>query len=110
VMRRLSSLCYKDVSEIRTLCEVHPQYRVAMLYDVHESTISRARRGISWSQTDEQLAAKPHRPAAKLTPSQVAAIRRLSNTVRHSELAGMFGINRSTVWSIVNRRTWRDAP
>jgi hypothetical protein len=107
-MRRLSALCYEDVSEIRTLCEIHPQYRVAMLYGVHESTISRARRGIHWAQTDEALAAKPHRPAARLKPADVGDIRKLANSVPHREIAAMFGISRTTVWKISTHRSWKD--
>jgi hypothetical protein len=106
VKRPSAKLSHEDAAEIRELCEIHLQCDVAKLFRVHAATVSRARRGLSWRENDDP--AKPHRPATKLSPNQVADIRRLSNAVRHSELAGMFGINRGTVWSIVNRRTWRD--
>jgi hypothetical protein len=108
VIRRLCALSYEDIAELKALCEVHPKYMVAMLYGAHESTVSRARRGIHWAQTDEQLAAKPHRPAAKLSLSDVADIRRLSGTLRHSEIAAMFGISRGHVWKIATYRSWKD--
>jgi hypothetical protein len=79
-----------------------------MLYGVHESTISRALSGAHWALSDEQLASRNVRPAAKLSPEKVAEIRRLSNTVNHRELAAMFKVHRGTIWKITTGRTWRD--
>lgn len=47
-MKRLYALSREDIAEIRVLCEIHAQRDVAALFRVHASTISRARRGLSW--------------------------------------------------------------
>jgi hypothetical protein len=106
VKRRLSALTFEDIAELKSLCEIHAQNAVARLYNVHESTVSRARRGISW-----RVDARPVRPNftnAKLKTSDVEDIRRLEGHLRIVDLAQMFKIHRSTVHRIVTGRTWRD--
>jgi DNA-binding transcriptional regulator YiaG len=110
VRRPAAKLSHEDAVEIRELCEVHLQCDVAKLFRVHAATVSRARRSLTWRETDDQLASRTLRPAAKISLSDVEAIRRLSGTLRHSDLAAMFGVHRATIWKIVSGRSWRDLP
>jgi hypothetical protein len=106
VRRSLTALSYEDAVEIRALCQIHTQRRVASLFAVHESTISRARRGISWRVDGRPV--RPNYANAKLTTADVEDIRRLEGHLRIVDLAQMFKIHRSTVHRIVSHRTWRD--
>jgi DNA-binding transcriptional regulator YiaG len=100
------------VQRIRRLSERLSYTQLARRMGIHRTTVSRAARALTWTDVlprkDDQLASRNLRPVAKLSPETVAEIRRLSNAVNHRELAAIFGINRATVWRIVNRRTWRD--
>jgi DNA-directed RNA polymerase specialized sigma subunit len=54
------------------------------------------------------LSGKRH-PNSKLTEKEVKLIRLLYGTdLTQKELASMFGVSRSSIDAIVNRRTWRD--
>lgn len=105
--RRLSALSHENVVEIRALCETHPQRRVALLFGVNASTISRVRRGLSW-RVDRPVKPAPYFHNLKLSPTDVADILRLSGHLRTGELARMFKVHRTTIWKIVTGRTWRD--
>jgi hypothetical protein len=45
-------------------------------------------------------------PRAKLTEEKVASIRRLAGGLSHVDIAHLFGVDRSTIWGIVNREYW----
>jgi hypothetical protein len=102
VKRRLYALSYADAEEIRELCQIHSQRRVALLFGVHEATISRTRRRISWRVDGQRFT------NAKLKEADVADIRRLAGHLRIIDIAQMFKIHRSTALRIVSHRTWRD--
>jgi hypothetical protein len=106
VKRRLSALSHEDVVEIRALCETHPQRRVALLFGVNASTISRVRRGLSW-RVDRPVKPAPYFHNVKLSPADIGDIRRLAGHLRTGELARMFKVHRTTIWAIVTGRTWR---
>jgi hypothetical protein len=106
VKRRLSALSHEDAVEIRALCETHPQRRVALLFGVNASTISRVRRGLSW-RVNGPTPPAPHFHNVKLSQSDVADIRRLAGHLRTGELARTFKVHRTTIWAIVTGRTWR---
>jgi hypothetical protein len=103
---RLYALSCADAEEIRELCQVHPQRDVAKLFRVHESTISRARRGLSWRVNGPVMPM----PNAKLSATDVADIRRLEGHLRIVDLVQMFKVHRCTIWKITTGRTWRDLP
>jgi DNA-directed RNA polymerase specialized sigma54-like protein len=107
VRRPAAKLSHEDAVEIRDLCEIHLQTDVAKLFRVHESTISKVRRGLSW-RVNGPVMPMPNFTNAKLTMAAVEDIRRLEGHLRIVDLAQMFGIHRSTVHRIISRRTWRD--
>jgi DNA-binding MarR family transcriptional regulator len=97
------ALDYDDVAEIKQLCQHHLQRDVAKLFRVSESTISRARRGLSWRKNGP---ADPRRSNAKLTPAAVQEIRR--STLSRTALAQKFGVRWRTVHRVNRHETWRD--
>ena len=52
-----------------------------------------------------------NRAKTKLNPSKVTAIRKkyAIGTITMSKLATMYGISQTTIWLIVNRKTWNHA-
>jgi hypothetical protein len=102
-VKRRNALSSEDIPDIRALCEVHPQYRVARLYGVSPSVISEARRGLS----HKPKPAQPRRPAAKLRLSDVIEIRRLGDCRTQVSLARQFHVCVGTVWNVIHHRTWR---
>jgi hypothetical protein len=102
VRRRLYALSYDDAVEIRELCQAHPQRRVALLFGVHESTVSRALRGLSWRSDGP---AEPRRANAKLTPATVQEIKR--SPLSLAALAIKYGVCTRTVHRARIGETWR---
>jgi DNA-binding MarR family transcriptional regulator len=96
------ALSRDDIDEIKHLCETHMQRDVAALYRVSESTISRARRGLSWRKNGP---ADPRRSNAKLTPAAVQEIRR--STLSRTALARKFGVCWRTVHRAARGETWK---
>jgi transposase len=97
----LYALSRDDIAEIRALCETHMQRDVAALFRVHESTVSRARRGLSW-RSDGPV--EPHRANAKLTEAAVLEIRR--STLSLDDLARRFGVHKRTIYRAIRGETW----
>jgi hypothetical protein len=95
------ALSREDIAEIKKLCETHMQRDVAALYRVSESTISRARRGLSWRSDG---AVDPHRSNAKLTPAAVQEIR--CSTLSCAALARKFGVCWRTAYRALKGETW----
>jgi hypothetical protein len=98
---RLLALSLEDVAEIKTLCETHMQRDVAALYRVDPSTISKARRGVTWGADGP---ADPYRPSAKLTRDAVLHIR--SSNMSFEALARMYGVRRRTISRAATFKTW----
>jgi hypothetical protein len=109
VKRSQRALSFEDVVELRELCETHPQRRVAMLFGIAASTVSRVRRGLSW-RVDRPVKPAPYFHNVKLSPADIEDIRRLAGHLRTGELARMFKVHRTTIWKITTGRTWRDLP
>jgi hypothetical protein len=97
------ALSRDDVGEIRALCAVHLQRDVAKLFRVHESTISRARRGLSW-RSDGPV--EPHRANAKLTEAAVREIR--LSTLSLAALARKYGVCPRSIHRAIRYETWSD--
>jgi hypothetical protein len=101
---KLLALSSDDVAEIKTLCETHQQRDVAKLFRCHPSTISKARRGLSWRADGP---ADPYRPNAKLTLDAVREIR--SSDLSFDTLARKYGVRRRTISRAATFQTWRTA-
>jgi hypothetical protein len=96
------ALCRDDIAEIGVLCETHAQRDVAALFRVHPTTISRARRGLSWRSDGP---ADPRRSNAKLSPSDVMELRR--STLSLAALARKYGVCKRSVYRAIRGETWR---
>jgi transcriptional regulator GlxA family with amidase domain len=97
------ALSHDDVGEIKSLCQTHMQRDVAKLFRVHESTISRARRGLSW-RSDGPV--EPHRANAKLTEAAVREIR--LSPLSLTALARRFGVCPRSIRRAIRYETWSD--
>lgn len=87
------------------------------MFGVHLATIGRIVRGDSWKhvpgpRSQKNYAVGERQGGSRLTENDVKRMRRLSATGQYTyaELGEMFGVSRSSVCLIVNRRQWRHVP
>ena len=76
-------------------------------YVTHQENVLHSRKLGSWEAIRGEQA-----PRVKLTEKQILQIRAMWNNGGYSqkELAGIFGVNFSHIWKIINRRTWKHLP
>ena len=95
------------------------QEALAAEYGVSEMTISRAVRGQTWGHVEMAAAARPRADwrlgernvKAKLTDSQVAAIRQRyeAGGITHASLSAEYGVHKSSVARLIRGESWGGA-
>jgi hypothetical protein len=98
-VKRLA-LSHDDAVEIRALCETHAQVDVAALFQIHPATVSRVRRGLSWTART----VRRRYPNAKLSTDDVREIRRSTKSL--PTLALRYGVCRRTIYRVIRGESW----
>jgi DNA invertase Pin-like site-specific DNA recombinase len=103
---KMSKLTEAQVHQIVALSPTHTNQSLADMFGVKNKTISDITTGKTWRHITNIQPGNTLKGNAKLTAEQVLKIVELSETHSQNELANMFGLTQTPIWSILNGKSW----
>ncbi len=103
-----SKLTEDDIREIRELAsEGLSQRKIAKQFGVTRGTIEPILKGETWTHVDPSWQPSKPKKKTKLTEDDIRQIRQAYQEGRSEQLARRFNVSLGTIYSIINRKTWK---